>query len=129
MKKVTLYKVVSEDVYVHDFENYIQLRERASIKDFSKVGDNAVIAKAETFIECPIYQWREIKFGERKYGFVAMEPKLREILELPIRDKAEADIRRAWDEVNYQILRAERYITRISDYNNLPWYKRIFRKV
>jgi hypothetical protein len=129
MKKVTLYKVVSEDIYVHDFENYIRFRERASMIDFSKVGDNAVIANAETFIECPIYQWRQIEFGKNKGGFIAMAPKLREILETPFRRESDESIIRAWKETNHQILRAEKYINRISVYNSLPWYKRIFRKV
>lgn len=129
MKTVKLYKVVSEDVHVHDFENYIQLRERASIIDFSKVGDNAVIASAETFIKCPIYQWRQIEFGKDKGGFIAMEPKLREILELPFRTEADEDSLHAWLETNKAYRQVDEYALRISVYNNLPWYKRIFRKV
>lgn len=129
MKKVTLFKVVSEDIYVHDFENYIRLHERASIKDFSKIGDNAVIANANTFIECPIYQWREIEFGKEGGGFVAMDPKLRKILETPFRREADEDSLHAWQETNKAYRLVDEYALRISVYNSLPWYKRIFRKV
>lgn len=129
MKKVTLFKVVSEDVYVHDFENYIQLREMPSIKDFWKVGDKAVIANAETVVRYPIYQWHQIELGEDKGGFIAMEPKIREILEAPFRYAIDEKIREAYQQTNNAYRLVDSYEVRISVYNNLPWYKRIFRKV
>lgn len=125
MKKVTLFKVTGQDILVDDFAKFIQYHQRPTIEDFYKVGDKAVITDSATIHELPIYQWGQIQFGKEIGGFIAMEPKLREILESPF-DHALREVI-----TTKQMYHAElkQLNERVRYFNSLPWYKRIFKRV
>lgn len=129
MKSVTLYKVETEEVLVDDFEHSLQYRMMSSLDNFRVLDDSVIFSGPATFASCPIHQWRKIDFGEEKGGFLALDPVLRHLLESPFREESDRSITEAWHETNKAYQLADGYALRISVYNSLPWYKRIFRKV
>jgi len=83
-------------------------------------------------VDLPVERITRIKHGVRQDCFIALDTDLREILEAPFtsrianleQDKAQLYREgQSWHDKCYELTR------RITSFNNLPWYRRIFAKV
>lgn len=131
-RPVKLYTVEEQLVMAYDrvsFHRMHGIDPNATIID----KDGVTLATVER-IDVPVQRFMEPtqSFGDQQWdkrewkeSFIAIDPKLEWMIRQPIVEQMEATETRARAAMSQMML----YQDRISDYNDLPWYKRIFRRV
>lgn len=116
-------RVVGDRVPVYELQQ--QLRPGS----FGIVESGEVIIPPPNVTFCDVERIIKVENGVRQEEFIAIHPDLEEKLGAVIDPRREDRIRRlemAGLELAEQNIRLK---GRVEDFNNLPWYRRIFRKV
>jgi len=127
MRETKLYTLNEQVVLTYPTADFLRIRHQQRLPDLSQwleAGDDMVMLTDKTE-DVPIHRVSKIEYGQRKDEFIAVDSQLREILEAPFihrADTAELQVDRAMmGLINLQ--------QKIDEFNSLPWYKRIFKKV
>jgi hypothetical protein len=126
-RNVTLYRVEEEQVMAYDTVSYYRQQSLPSL-DAVLAGD-AVLTPSKR-IDVPVRRYNEsMRLDDQsiahKESFIAIDPKLEYMIKQPVLDKMEWALKQKEAAMCQMIS----YQDRISEYNDLPWYKRIFRRV
>lgn len=123
MRKVTLWEVKPIEMMVGGYE-ICRYATPDSAFPFSVSGEWAVPMTPMVAVErIPIHHIRKMERGQLQEEYIAIEPRLREILELPFREEVQ----------NAEKLAAEWHETanivalQIANFKELPWYARAWR--
>lgn len=130
-RPVTLYTIEEQTVMAYDIVSFYRSHAfdiNATILD----KDGISLATTER-IDVPVRRYAEAMDLPRDYhqkpsykeSFIAIDPKLDWMIKEPLLAKVEAAEKRSKAAMKQITL----YQDRIGDYNSLPWYKRIFKKV
>jgi hypothetical protein len=130
-REVTLYVVEEMRVMAYDRASFVR-RQRLPDLNTLLAGDVVLSTMERSFerVDAPVRRYNESMMLDdgsiaHRESFIAIDPKLEYMMTQPIMDKME------W--VNKRCVAAmsqmELYQDRIREYNDLPWYKRIFRRV
>lgn len=121
---VTLYTIQEQQVMAYDTVSFF--RQHNFDPNATLLNDDLTLATTER-LDVPVRRFCEQvrRYGEHseydielKEYFIAIDPKLQWMIEEPVLKRV--------DEMHHQV---KLHQQRIWDYNNLPWYKRIFKKV
>jgi hypothetical protein len=124
MQEVKLFRVSTEDIMLHNFQDYMFSQEyETSPTLFSRSAGEPVYLKEKT--HCVPVTHIKVN-GESHYG--AISPELQVFVDALISEKVQHLViahkaEKVLSEGNLSVLKA-----RITLFNNLPWYKRIFQK-
>lgn len=130
MRKATMYTIEAREVMATDRFEYYQQRRLPSLDEIL-AGDD-VLTMTDHKISVPVERVVRIEHGKQTDNFIAMSPELREILEAPLERhivELKQEVLRAEAFLKAERQRTEEFLSTIATYNNLPWYKRIFKKV
>lgn len=123
MRKVTLWEMKPTEMIVGGDEIVRHQRDSFKAFPFSRDGEWAMPLDTTVQVErIPIHTISKMERGERHDEYIAIEPKLREVLEVPFvtqvmkAEKAEAE----WREYAHAVDR------RRTEFNKKPWYHRIY---
>ena len=134
MKEVTLYTVEEQKVIVGDrasFVSYFRKQPLPDLDEFISAGDKMLYSPEIGRIDVPVRKFvrdevdDKLHYINRIEYYVAIDPELEEMITSAARDRIaelERENRAGRDLV-------DQYETRIDQYNSLPWYKRIFKRV
>jgi hypothetical protein len=126
-REVTLYRVEEERVMAYDTVSFIRQRK---LPDFHATMAGDVVLETMERVDAPVRRYAESMWLEdgsvaHKESFIAIDPKLDYMIRQPLLEKMEWVEKRAVAAMHQM----ELYQDRISEYNDLPWYKRIFKRV
>lgn len=126
-REVTLYRIEEEKVMAYDKISYYA---RQHLPDFNAVMAGDVILEPTQRIDVPVRRYNESMMLDdhsiaHKESFIAIDPKLEYMIKQPVIDQMEWALKQKQSAMCQLML----YQDRISEYNDLPWYKRIFRRV
>lgn len=131
-RPVTLYTIEEQTVMAHDIVSFY----RSHMIDWNSATildrDGVALATTER-IDVPVRRYAEALDAPYDYhhkpsykeSFIAIDPKLDWMIKEPIVSQMEAAEKRSKAAMKQVTV----YQDRINDYNSLPWYKRIFKKV
>lgn len=130
MREVKLYTLEQHNVMATDRYSYFVMGKLPDFNDFIDAGPDVLVTNRR--INVPVHHVRKVEYGHQTDNYIAMSPELQEILEAPFE-------RRVF-ELKQEVWKAEAWAKQclgrqqaaedlIAAYNDLPWYKRIFRKV
>lgn len=127
-REVTLYRVEEEQVMAYDMVSFYRQRGLPDLDSFTGAGD--VMLETIERIDAPVRRYNEsMMLDDRsiahKESFIAIDPKLEYMIKQPVIDQMEWALKQKQSAMCQLML----YQDRISEYNDLPWYKRIFRRV
>lgn len=127
-REVTLYRVEEEQVMAYDQVSFFR---QHGLPDLNAVtlSEGVVLSTVER-IDAPVRRYNESMMLDdgsiaHKESFIAIDPKLEYMIKQPMIDKMEWALK----EKHAAICQMISYQDRIGEYNDLPWYKRIFRRV
>ena len=125
MQEVKLFRVSTEDIILHNFQDYMCFHEYETNPTlFSRSAGEPVYLKEKT--HCVPVTHIKVN-GESHYGVIS--PELQVFVNALISEKVQHLVithraEKAISEGNLSVLKA-----RITLFNNLPWYKRIFKRI
>lgn len=126
-REVTLYRIEEEQVMAYDVASFYRMR---GLPDLNTVMTEGVVLDTIERVDAPVRRYHESMMLDDgsiadKESFIAIDPKLEYMIKQPMIDKMEWALK----EKHAAICQMISYQDRIGEYNDLPWYKRIFRKV
>lgn len=132
MRRATLFTIEQYDVMAADRYSFFVQNKMPDIDDFLTAGADMLVMTDAKRIDVPVHHIRKVEHGCQTDNYIAISPDLQEILEAPFE-------RRVF-ELKQEVWKAEAWAKQclgrqqaaedlIAAYNDLPWYKRIFRKV
>ena len=127
-REVTLYRVEEDQVMAYDVASFYRQRGLPDLETFTQAGD--VMLETIKRVDAPVRRYNEsMMLDDRsiahKESFIAIDPKLEYMIKQPVLDQMEWALKQKHSAMCQMML----YQDRISEYNDLPWYKRIFRRV
>ena len=127
-RPVKLYTVEEQEVMAYDYVSFYRQHKLDLNAGIPVRGDDIMLATTER-IDVPVRRFVEaLSMSDKskwKESFIAIDPRLEEMITCKWIERAEQSESRASAAMSQMLL----YQDRISDYNDLPWYKRIFRRV
>ena len=127
MRETKLYMLEEHTVLAHPTADFYRIHRQQALPDFSdwiSAGDDMLLMN-NTTEDLPIHMVSRIEYGQRKDEFFVIDPHLQEILEAPfIHRVASAELQA--DRAQVGLINLQQ---KIDEFNSLPWYKRIFKKV
>lgn len=129
MRQAKLYTVAEQDIIVSG-DTY-QLYEKPSTFFPIYVQTDGELSTVYTVeaIDIPVHHFRRVEAGVRKDDYIAVEPKLREMIESALAVNYNRALQAMDERLMIEGSMRIGYERRIEAFNSLPWYKRIFRKV
>lgn len=123
--EVTLYELRPHHIYQKYPEYYIE-RYLRSEKPYLFEGDFQEARMVAEIERIPVHKIRYEEGRVSRTIRIAMEPRLSELLEAPIKAKFESDTRRLEKELATKDEQIKLFEERISLFNSLPWYRKIW---
>lgn len=132
MRKATMFTIEKHDVMATDRYSYFVMNKLPHLDDYINAGPDVLVTATDRRIDVPVHHVRKVEYGHQTDNYIAMSPELQEILEAPferrvVELKQEVWKAEAWAKQCLGRQQAAEHL--INAYNDLPWYKRIFRKV
>ena len=129
MRKVKLYTIKEDELLAGD---RVRIHDMAmSIADVVYTNTNETLFNPN-MVDIPVHKVSKIEHGERKDAYIAIHPNLEEILRAPLIGEIDS-LKMKIKGLNRDIklIETDRYelLRRIDDFNNLPWFKKIYKKV
>lgn len=131
MREVTLYTIEEQTVMcAGDYVSFFRTHGIPSFDEFIKATDGALLMTTDK-INAPVRRFHETVRDAGAHevrtveSYIAIDPKLERMVAQPHIDKMEWALKQKQSAMCQLML----YQDRISEYNDLPWYKRIFRRV
>lgn len=132
MRKATMFTIERNDVMATDRYSYFMMSKLPDFNDFIDAGPDVLVMTDSQRIDVPVHHVRKVEYGHQTDNYIAMSPELQEILEAPFERRVFELKQEVWKTEAWakQCLgRQQAAEDLIAAYNDLPWYKRIFRKV
>lgn len=129
MRKVKLYTIKEDELLAGD---RVRIHDMAmSIADVVYTDTNETLFNPN-MVNIPVHRVSRIQHGERKDDYIAIHPQLEEILRAPVIgeiDELKHKIKCLRQDI--RLIESDRaaLLERIHNYNDLPWFKKIFKKV
>lgn len=127
MRETKLYTLNEQVVLTYPTAEFLRIRHQQRLPDLNQwleAGDEMVMLTEKTE-DVPIHMISKIEYGQRKDEFIALDSQLQAIIEAPF-------IHRTLQaEKQFEGAKAElrSMLDKVTHFNSLPWYKRIFKKI
>lgn len=137
-KYVKIYSLKEEGVYFNGkniYEDSVYIYEDKKSLSMDRLDkEGATINDAYSYQELPIHTVRKMgRYGADFSHIFVIDPDLREVLENPIRRDYRERLNNIQDQhkqsLNYERDIVKELVQDINNYNSLPWYKRIFKRI
>jgi hypothetical protein len=126
MREATLYTIQEQRVVVHN-RDYVSFH-RMAAPHLMWTDDNVNVLEPIKRIDAPVKHIVKVTDGVRKDDFIAIDPDLREMVEAPLKREHGEHMDMLRKQIQILTWDVEWYRLRVKGYNELPWYKRIWRK-
>lgn len=129
MRKATMFTIEQHEVMATDRYSYFAMKMMPTFDDYISAGPDVLVTTDSQRIDVPVHHVRKIEEGQQTDNYIAMSPELQEILEAPFQSQImelKREVIRAEDLVTMYKHTLRAYQDAIYEYNNLPWYKRLF---
>lgn len=132
MRKTKLYTIEEHEVLADDkVRLHEAYRKVMSMDDIINTRSDEFLLTNEVY-EVPVHCVSKIEFGERKDQFIAIHPDLKEILNAPYVGEVN-ELKREISVLESKIMGwvdlYNKFESKVHEFNALPWYKRIFKKI
>ena len=132
MRRTKLYTIQEHEVLADDkVRLHEAYRHAMSMDDIINTKSDEFLLTNEIY-DVPVHIVSKIEFGERKDQFIAIHPDLKEILNAPYVGKVEElknEVSTLKSKVKGWVDQYNKLESKVQDFNTLPWYKRIFKKI
>lgn len=127
MRETKLYTLEERTVLTHPTADFVRIQHRQQLPDFNmwiNAGDDMLLMQNATE-DVPIHRVSRIEYGQRKDEFIAMDSQLQAIIEAPFIHRT-LQAEKQFEGAKVELRKMQQ---RIDDFNSIPWYKRIFKKI